>query len=458
MNSYFLMIVLALLVVLTAVVAYNIYQENQYRKKIRSQFGHADQDVLMDVKNASVRDGQVFGQDGVRPLKAALVAEQSEKNTAESELQKNNDKFEMPQTVPEPAVVNEKSVHKHLVFREPVIEEVTQKIESAEPIQDAPLPAKSDITFELIAPQEQSDANADKTEDVNDDACEPELSLKTGEGDDLLSELARNDLSWFDKRFDFMAYVVLNEPCELQAIPRLAVRQRFQIVGCTRDGRFQAAEPIPGVLYQAFVIGLQGVSRSGLVDMAELNYFSAQVRQFAENMGGCAKVGDAAAFLARAAELDEVCARVDQTIAIHLVSRASVQGVELRQALENYGFALQDNGAFVYFDAQGNALYSVVALDGSEFTDALLANQPYKGFSMLFDVTRVPSGERDFNGFMSLAVKLSSDLSLELVDEQIQPLSTEWLKEVRAYVGILQQEMEDINVAPGSVLAKRLFA
>lgn len=447
------MIVLALLVVLVTVVAYNIYQENQYRKKIRSQFGHADQDVLMDVKNSSVRDGQVFGQDGVRPLKAALAKVQPEKNVAEVELPKNNEMPEVPKEGAEVAVVSEKAAHETLVFREPVAEAVVSEVNVSDAVSDMALPAKTEVAFELIESQEK-----EKQKDAEVRADTREFVLNLRQGDDVLSELARNDLIWFDKRFDFMAYVALNEPRELQAIPRLSVRQRFQIVGCTRDGRFQAAEPIPGVLYQAFVIGLQGVSRNGLVEMSELNYFATQVRQFAENMGGCAKIDDGEAFLAQAAELDEICARVDQTIAIHLVSRAGVQGVELRQALEGHGFALQDGGTFVYADAQGNALYSVVALDGSEFTDALLANQPYKGFSMLFDVTRVPNGERDFNGFMSLAVKLSGDLSLELVDDQIQPLSTEWLKEVRTYVGVLQQEIESLGVSPGSALAKRLFA
>lgn len=60
-----------------------------------------------------------------------------------------------------------------------------------------------------------------------------------------LTDLERSELLWFDKRFDFMGYVALREPKELHAIPRLSGRHRFQIIGCTMDGRFQAAEPIP---------------------------------------------------------------------------------------------------------------------------------------------------------------------------------------------------------------------
>lgn len=461
MNSYFLMIVVALLFVLAIVVAYNMYQENEYRKKIRSQFGHSDQDALMDVKTSSVRDGQSFGvSGGVRPLKANLAKQQSPLTTDVLPTEEDNI-FRQPESVQEAEVVaaevlaekeliavddelvesvEAESVRETLVFREPVAE-----------VQEDGLPENEPL-FELAAPAEQVVSPVERAKQV---------FLAGGSRADLveqLEELARNELSWFDKRFDFMAYVALPEACELQAIPRLSVRQRFQIVGCTRDGRFQVAEPIPGVLYQAFVIGLQSISRNGLVTMDELQHFTVQVQQFALNMSGQAMVEEAESFLMRAAVLDDLCARVDQTIAIHLVSRSGVLGVELRQSLEKHGFVLQEDGKFVYPSASGDVLFSVVALDGSEFTEALLASQPYKGFSMLFDITRVPSGEQSFNQFMSLAVKLSSDLALDLVDDQLQPLSTDWLKEVRTYVGGLQLEMLSVDIEAGSSLAKRLFA
>nr|UOP04447.1 hypothetical protein LVJ77_09125 [Conchiformibius kuhniae] len=59
---------------------------------------------------------------------------------------------------------------------------------------------------------------------------------------------------------------------------------------------------------------------------------------------------------------------------------------------------------------------------------------------------------------MNLAVRLSSTLGLELVDDQIQQLSTDWLKEVRTYVLATQQEMLGANITPGGSLAQRLFA
>lgn len=59
-------IVLFLAAVL-AVVAYNMYQENQYRKKVRDQFGHSDKDALLNSKTSHVRDGKPSGGPVMMP-------------------------------------------------------------------------------------------------------------------------------------------------------------------------------------------------------------------------------------------------------------------------------------------------------------------------------------------------------------------------------------------------------
>ncbi len=46
-------IVLALAALL-AVIGYNMYQENQYRKQVREQFGHSDKDALLTSKTKHV--------------------------------------------------------------------------------------------------------------------------------------------------------------------------------------------------------------------------------------------------------------------------------------------------------------------------------------------------------------------------------------------------------------------
>ena len=72
--------------------------------------------------------------------------------------------------------------------------------------------------------------------------------------------------------------------------------------------------------------------------------------------------------------------------------------------------------------------------------------------------SRSPAGEKQFNRFMDLAVKLSSTLSLDLVNDKLEELSTQWLKEVRSYVVARQDEMQKVGIEPGGSLAARLFS
>ena len=117
-----------------------------------------------------------------------------------------------------------------------------------------------------------------------------------------------------------------------------------------------------------------------------------------------------------------------------------------------------DAGIFWYRDVHGKNLFNAVNLDSTPFIAAALDDQAYRGFSMLYDLTKVPAGEKTFNQFMDLVVKLSSHLGLDLVDDQLNELSTQWLKDIRSYVVERQDEMLSVDIEPGSELAERLFS
>ncbi|MDO5639012.1 MAG: cell division protein ZipA C-terminal FtsZ-binding domain-containing protein [Neisseria sp.] len=431
MSDATLIILVLGLAVILGVIAYNMYQENKYRQQVREQFGHADKDALLGSKTEFVRDGKT--QEGVQgaPIKPLRQKDVSK-----------------PQAVPEAELTR---AEKDDLFAEKVAQaaadkpdmEIEMEDDFVEPvIKPEPEPAKAAFNFEKTAAPVRSQTRV---------AGKQKLLLN-------MEDLTKLELPWFDPRFDYMAYIALSEPQELHAIPRLSSRHRFQIAGCTMDDRFQIAEPIPSVYYQGFVVGLQAVSRSGLATTQEIEQFGEQVNSFAEKMNGGLLLTDIETFLNVARPLDELCARVDQTIAMHLVSRGSISGIELRAAVENLGFELGVDGAFHLPNEKGGPLFSIVSLDNSPFTASLLSSQAYRGFSMLFDITHVPAGEKQFNRFMDLAVKLSSTLSLDLVNDKLEELSTQWLKEVRSYVLARQEEMQKVGIEPGGDLAARLFS
>ena len=456
----FPLMIILLLAVLLAVMLYNFYQEQRYRRQIRRQFGHSDHDALLGSQTQSVRDGQYLTgkrktaaeKEPAAPVvaKVAEFGKEQPELTEEMPLRKDADAAEK-NTVPEKQPA------------EPVAAEPSEPLHTAHTMPFSLIEEAQELKELLAAETETGEAVANEQKRFQFDNETSTTPNKEASSRRLLVELdglARSELPWFDERFDYLAYVALYQPKELQRLPRLSGNGngRFQIAGCTMDGRFQLAEPIPGVHYQAFVIGLQAISRTGLLSDGDLHYFQKQVQLFADEMDGRVHFKPLHRFLKAAQPFDELCARVDQTIAIHLVSSTQIAGDLLRHELENSGFVLQEDGSFATRNKAGAPEYVVVTLDGTAFTEALLAQQSYKGFSMLFDITRIADGADKFNQFMALAVKLSGAMNLQLVDDHVRQLSTDWLKEVRSYVQDRQEEMLRANIEPGSALAKRLFS
>lgn len=425
-------IVLFLAVVL-AVVAYNMYQENQYRKKVRDQFGHSDKDALLNSKTSHVRDGKPSGGSVMMPKPQPAV-----KKTAKLQ---------------DPAMRNLQEQDAVYIAKQKQAKASPFKTEIETALEESGIIGNSAHT--VSEPQtghsapKPADAPA-KPVPVPQTPAKPLITLK---------ELSKVELPWFDVRFDFISYIALTEAKELHALPRLSNRCRYQIVGCTMDDHFQIAEPIPGIRYQAFIVGIQAVSRNGLASQEELSAFNRQVDAFAQSIGGQTLHTDLAAFTEVASALDAFCARVDQTIAIHLVSPTSISGVELRSAVSGVGFTLGEDGVFHYTDKAGSTMFSICALNNEPFTNALLDNQSYKGFSMLLDIPHSPAGEKTFDDlFMDLAVRLSGQLNLNLVNDKMEEVSTQWLKDVRTYVLARQSEMLKVGIEPGGKTALRLFS
>lgn len=411
-----IIIVLGLAIIL-AIIAYNMYQENQYRKQVREQFGHSDKDALLASKTKHVRDGKESGGIGLFLKKPSKSEEAAMRN-----LQEQDEIFAAKAKLAHPAAVK----------------------------TDVELAMEDDFGDERI---EHTVIGLDNQ--LSTPAAPAHAAPSSSpQGMISMEELAQVDLPWFDSRFDYLAYIVLDKAQELHALPRLSSHSRFQIVGCTLDDRFQVAEPIPGVYYQAFVAGLQAVSRNGVASAAELAEFNNQVDAFAQLIGGKVKHTDAAAFGEVAQALDDFCARVDRTIALHLMAGSSVNARDIRNAAEQCGFQLHEDGRFYFRAKNGQPVFSIAMPDDTPFN----GQQNYRGFSMLFDIPHVPAGEKTFDLFMDLAVSLTGQLNLDLYNDNGEEVSTQWLRDLRAFVLARQEEMLKVGIKPGSKTALRLFS
>ena len=80
------------LAAILAVLLFNSYKEKRYRDEVRRQFGHSDQDALLDSKREEVRDGQ-----GV--LNQGMMHHQHSQAVAEQELSPQPQAFASDETV-----------------------------------------------------------------------------------------------------------------------------------------------------------------------------------------------------------------------------------------------------------------------------------------------------------------------------------------------------------------------
>lgn len=436
MNDSVLIVLIFGASIILAVIAYNMYQENQFRKQLREQFGHTNKDALLDSHVQSVRDGLQQNEELAEPPLTIRQTDLSEQSiippTTENEAEYLSDE--------ETELISLQSEASELDHQNTFqITHPTEPILQVEEAPSAPIQAFDFIKRKVTPPPQ----------------TKPQLGRKT-----LLDvhDMMKQPLPWFDRRFDYLACIALHKPMELHAMPRLSSRHRFQLIGCTMDGRYQVAEPIPSVYYQGFIIGLQAISRSGLASQEELEQFGQHANTFAEKLDGQLLLTEIKPFLELAKPLDELCIRVDQTIILHLRSRTNISGTELRATVERHGFELSHDGTFAYKDKIGEALFNIITIDGTPFTTNHLSTQTYPGFSVSFNSALVPDGEKHFNELMDIVVSISSTLNLDLVDDRMRELSIDWMRQIRAFVAERQVEMKEVHIEPGGALAKRLFS
>lgn len=441
-QTIFLVIMVISILLILLVMAYGMYQENRHRQEVFKKFGHHNKDTLMSELDSQVREVPTEQFSSMSPLQS------SDKKNKERDDDYRN-------------VSQENTSFSQLKYSAEKERELSPSdVESEQSYLDVDTPSLSLKSKTALKERFRSYRKLDKSS-VGESIFNTfsKIFPKKSEGKTSsvsLKELENLDLPWFNRCFDYLAFVSLKHPQELSSLPRFTTKHRIKLVACNLDNQFQEAEAIPGVSYKAYVIGLQAISRSGLVSKEELQQFGKQVEDFAFNVDGSYQLTDIDQFYKIAKPMDELCARVDQIIGLHLVSRETISGIDLRTALEKNGFTLSHDGVF-YYPSYEEERFKVINMDETPFTTGLLAANYFKGFSILFDITHVPPGAKNFDTFMGLAVKLAKELDLDLVDDELNELSSEWLKNIGNYVLQRQKEMEEVGIIPGGELAQRLF-
>ena len=258
---------------------------------------------------------------------------------------------------------------------------------------------------------------------------------------------------------DFIARFELPEMVSggrLLGIPRDAfslLRKRVVWVGYDESqARWEHVQPEGH--YRELRIGLQLADRSGPINGALVEQFRKAVEHVGDELTAVPEIPLARDAVARAINLDRLCAEVDIQLAVHLAPRHEpFSPDQVRDTALNKGFRLASDGVLGYHNAAGDRLFSLQMPD-ARAPDGL----PAPTACCILEVPTVDQGELAFDRMMLVAQELADVLEALLVDEHRRPITERFVAPVRQQIGQLQARMAQQGVAAGSPLALRLFA
>ena len=213
-------------------------------------------------------------------------------------------------------------------------------------------------------------------------------------------------------------------------------------------------------LYTRLRIALQLVDRGGAISVTRLGDFRDLVAGIAQQIMADATIPELDGAHRAALELDEFCAGVDQMVGINLVQPGErpLFGGKIAQAAAMLGMTLETDGAFHLLDARRHSLFSLVNRDNQPFQHHTLGTFTTRGVTLLMDVPRVEDPVNQFDVMLQVARRLSNELQVNMVDDNLAALSELGLERIRDRIAEVEQKMRERGLPPGSAQARRLFA
>lgn len=143
----------------------------------------------------------------------------------------------------------------------------------------------------------------------------------------------------------------------------------------------------------------------------------------------------------------QIIAEFNAQIGINVrASGASWPADTLAAALKSQGLVRHTDGHWIMPDGEAGALFSLYAMPF-----------PSSHLTLVMDVPCLSPDRNAFAAMTACARELAAQLGGTLVDDGNQPLSDAALAKIADQVAAFYAHMEKSGLAPGSLLAKRLF-
>lgn len=269
-----------------------------------------------------------------------------------------------------------------------------------------------------------------------------------------------------DERADWVVRIEAIEPVVGGRLVQTATEQLDGLAKPLRwfgfsdaENRWYAIGPNSGAAYHWVCAALQLVDRRGPASDADLSRLGGGLQHMCDLFVAIPSLPAKADALARAVELDRLCAGVDIQIGVNVVARGlAFAGTKLRGLAEAGGLELLADGCFHARDEAGISLFTLSNLEPTLFVASEMRGLTTQGVTLTLDVPRVADGVRVFERMMSFAQQLAEALDGAVVDDNRTPFGEKAVGLIRAQIEQFQGQMSEQGIAPGSPLALRLFS
>ena len=284
---------------------------------------------------------------------------------------------------------------------------------------------------------------------------EPSLGVASPVRAEAMAPQAEEDLP--HERLDYVIELLAEQPVSaavmLEGWNPLERRfgRRVLLAWQESGGRWRRAGQGTVGSHERWRAALQLVSRSGVVGEAELVEFRSASETLAARVGATVSAPEMREALEQARALDRDCADADIQVAFHVVAADGAVFAEdsVQRALETNGVAVETRGQWVRYDAEGRALFAV------------LADAPDGGcvrLTITMDVPRTPEVRRSYEAMVLVTRALASTLGASVQDDNGRVLDEHALSAIGGQLDAVRQDLERRGFPPGGALALRLFS
>jgi FtsZ-interacting cell division protein ZipA len=456
-----LQIVLAIVgvVLIGAIVLYNLIQERRFRKEADRMFSHRRDDIMLgesvrsDMGEDSIKPRISFGEDEPSGPEVAYALKGAEVDDFPL-MERQQSGTYAPEPTAKPEAVETPAMPEET--RESRAETVT--VEEVESISE-PIP---EPLRELVGSEVEQEPQAPVPATVPGakpaaPAFTPRVSTKEG-----AEAEATIKTSGLDGDTEYVSRIRFATPSAANFGPMLTTLRRIgkpvRAFGMRLDGIWEPLTSHPRSSYDQVEIGLQLADRSGAVTHDQLDAFCRALYGFSAEEGGAVSCPDKQDALQAAKALDMLCMEVDVLIGLNVISSdtRTFTSEAIHKHAEEAKLTLEADGTYQSRDAFGHVLFTLANQEEHPFP-ADGRGLTVRGLTLLFDVPRVADGLAVFDRMTRFGFDLAWRLEGRLVDDSGRVVTEDNLNRDRARLASFYGRMEARGIPAGGERALRLF-